>query len=296
MSWIFLSLAGCASFAATGILDKVLISRHIEDSLAYLVAIMLVQQLFSIFVVLWKGCIVEYPWTFLALIVGSLEGLMVISYVMALEVEEVSRVTAQIFVYPLFVFPAAAALFGERLTVASCAGGLLLIASAALASYRPSKGGRIFRSPAFPYLLAFWATATICSLSSKYLLLFMDEWQMVIWTSIGGISIVPFLLIDSCRRCEVRKIFEQGRAVKLAVLLEEMLDFIGRASSIFATNMGSIALVTSIYALQPLMVLFMVASLSRLRPSAMDEEVKGAAMGMKVCAVLLMVPGIYLIS
>ncbi|KCZ70866.1 hypothetical protein ANME2D_02891 [Candidatus Methanoperedens nitroreducens] len=54
MNWLIFALIGTASFAATGILDKFILNRYIENSAAYLVALIIIQQIFAILILIFK--------------------------------------------------------------------------------------------------------------------------------------------------------------------------------------------------------------------------------------------------
>ncbi|MCX9011037.1 MAG: EamA family transporter [Candidatus Methanoperedens sp.] len=114
MDWLTFSLIGTSSLAATGILDKFILSRYIRNSAAYLIFLILVQQLFTILILAFRGVEFVYPASLLAVIAGSFQVVLWVSYLRALQVEEVSRVMPLVFVYPLFVFIASALLLGER--------------------------------------------------------------------------------------------------------------------------------------------------------------------------------------
>ena len=75
--------------------------------------------------------------------------------------------------------------------------------SAFLVSYRPAKkDGRIGGlSPALKYMAVFWVFTASYALAAKYLLAFMNEWHLILWTSLGGFMMVLPLL----GREEIRK-------------------------------------------------------------------------------------------
>lgn len=69
--------------------------------------------------------------------------------------------TAILDKFILFVFGAAALFLGEILTPNRYAGGVLLVLSAFLASYKPEKGKTsLVLSPAVRYLFFFWVLIT----------------------------------------------------------------------------------------------------------------------------------------
>jgi len=296
MSWLLFALLATASFGATGVIDKLLLSRYIRDPTAYMVLLIIVQQLFNLGIVAWRGLEVIYPWSVLAMLAGGLQVVLWYSYLKALQVEEVSRVTSLVFVYPLLVFLGAALLLGENLTSFNYLGGLLLVTSAMLVSYRRSPSGPLALSPAIKPLVLFWLTASAYAIAAKHLLSYMDEWQLVLWSAFGNLLVVlPFLIVPDIRK-EVFFFARRGARVMGAVLLEEIFDLAGRAGMIFAFALGSVGLVSSINALQPLIVLLYVVVLSVFVPGLLDEELDLHNLIRKMVAVATVAVGIYLIS
>ncbi|MDD1734888.1 MAG: hypothetical protein LUO92_00405, partial [Methanothrix sp.] len=64
----------------------------------------------------------------------------------------------------------------------------------------------------------------------------------------------------------------------------------------FAYAQGSVALVSSLAALQPFITLLYVILLGRFFPGVLVEEMDRKALVIKVAAVLLIVAGVYLVS
>ncbi len=263
MNWLAFALIGTASLATTAILDKFILSRYTRDATAYLISLILVQQLFALFVLASRGFEFVYPFSFIAFLAGSFQVVLWVSYLRAMQVEEVSRVTPLVFVYPLFVFGATALFLGETLTPSRYAGGVLLVLSAFLVSYKPEKAKTsLVLSPAVRYLFFFWVFVALYAVTAKYLLNFM----------------------------------EQKRNALGAILLEEVFDFTGRIGFLFAYSLGSVALVASVNALQPLMVLIYVIILSLFMPGILKEEITRETLVFKLSAVLLVIAGMYMIT
>ena len=297
MDWLTFALIGTSSLAATGILDKFILSRYIRNSVAYLIFLILVQQLFTILILIFRGVQFVYPASHLALMAGSFQVVLWVSYLRALQVEEVSRVMPLVFVYPLFVFIASALLLGETLSPARYTGAFMLVLSAVLVSYRPTAGKTpLVLSPAVRYLFFFWVFVALYAVTAKYLLSFMDEWQLYLWSSIGNLIFgIPLLLFRRIR-AETRSLLGRGYQVLGAVLLEEIFDFSGRISFIFAYSLGSVALVSSVNALQPIIVLIYVIILSLLMPGILKEEISRDTLLFKFIAAVFVVIGMYLIA
>lgn len=48
MDWLILSLLGASAFAVTGVVDKFVLYKYVRDPLAYLAALVVMQQIFVV--------------------------------------------------------------------------------------------------------------------------------------------------------------------------------------------------------------------------------------------------------
>jgi uncharacterized membrane protein len=296
VDWFIFALASSASFAVAVLVDKFLLGSYIRNSTAYLVALIIFQQVFVVIIAAFAGAGFLYPSSIYAMLAGTAQTVMYVSYLRALQVEEASRVTSLIFVYPLFVFLGSALLLGEVLAPRHYLGGVLLVASALLVSYRPGHGRSMAFSPALKHLFFFWIFAALFVIEIKYLLSFMDEWHLFIWSSVGTlVSVLPFLA-DNKIRAETLGFFRMNSLLLRAILLEEIFDFLGRLLSIFAFALGPVALVSAVGALQPSITLIYILALSLFMPGLIEEEIDRRTLALKFIAGILVVVGIYLVS
>lgn len=297
MDWFLFALIGAASLAITGVVDKFIIDKYVKSCYAYLTSLVLIQQIFTIGIFLIMGSGFVYPQSLYAMAAGAIQVILWVSYLRALQVEETSRVAALVYVYPIFVFPAAFLFLGEALSIRDYAGGILLVMSALLVSYRPPvKGGPLILSPALKYMLVFWLFSALYAVSAKYLLSFMDEWHLIMWSSLGNfLMILPFLGIKRIRD-EAFGYLQGGRFLISALAADEIFDFLGRGALIFAYALGSVALVSSVAALQPFLTLGYVITLGIFIPGVLIEELGTRTLALKLVAVFLIVMGVYMVS
>jgi uncharacterized membrane protein len=295
MSWLALACCSSAAFSASVLVDKSLLGCCIRSSTAYLLALVLFQQIFVVLAAAFLGLGFVYPYSLYALAVGAVQAALYAAYLRALTMEEASRVTSMIFVYPVFVFLGGALLLGEVLSPRHYAGGLILVASALLVSNRPA-GGSLAFSPALKPLFAFWLFAALYALGIKYLSGFMDEWHIFIWTSLGTLFAVVPLMAEDDLRAESLGFFLKGPGLMGAIALEEIFDLMGRLFSIFAYASGPAALVSAVGALQPTITLVFILILGLFMPGLLAEEADRNAVAVKSLAGLMVAAGIYLIS
>ncbi len=297
MTWLLFALLSTAFFAVAVIVDKLLLSRYVRNPTAYLLALIIFQQVFVVLIAAIVGWDFVYPFSLFAVAAGFGQAAMYVSYLRALQIEEASRVTSLIFVYPLLVFLGSAALLGEVLTPRHYAGGVLLVASALLVSYRaPIGGGQPLLSPALKHLSFFWLFAALFAIGVKYLLDFMDEWHLFIWASLGTLLAILPLLADRSIRSEIMGYLSGGTFLWRAMLVEEFFDFLGRLFSIFAFALGPVSLVSAVGALQPTITLLYVLLLGLFLPGLLEEELERRTLALKFIAGVMVVVGVYLVS
>lgn len=313
MEWLIFAFLGTVFFSGAGVLDKLLLSNCANDSKAYIVCQVLVQQLFTIAVFLIAGVNFVYPDSIIALLFGCLQTFPSFFYMKALQTEEASKVSAMEYVYPIFVFIGAILFFGEILDLKCCAGGLLLILGTLLLSYKKnsfigngsnsSNPGILANltslSPAIKPFLSYWILTAVYYLGLKYLLTSMGEWHLYAWSSLGSLMLILPLLGKQAIRSEVMGFFARGGIAVGALISEETLAFLGLIFSIFAYAIGSVTLVTSVGALQPILTVILILGLGALAPKLakkMNESTDWRSLVQKGISFMVVLIGIYFVS
>ncbi len=321
MEWFAFAFIGTIFFSVAGLLDKFLLSSYTDDSNAYIVCQVLASQLFAIPVFLIAGAEFVYPQSLFALLFGSLQVFPCFFYMKALSIEEISKVSALEYVYPLFVFMGSALLLGEVLELKHYAGGLLLVVGTLLISYKKkgsdrtdlySNGsnnnslinepfGRIISSlsPVIKPFISYWVLTAVYYLSLKYLLISIDGWDLYVWSSLGSLMVVLPLMGISTIRTEVKSFFSQGGLAVGALISEETFQFLGIIFTIFAYAIGSVTLVSSIGALQPIMTVLIILGLGVLTPklaNVINEKTDWCSLKLKGISFFVVAIGIYFVS
>jgi drug/metabolite transporter (DMT)-like permease len=254
-----------------------------------------------------------YPESLIALLFGCLQIFPSFFYMQALQNEEASKVTAMEYVYLIFVFIGSIFLFGEVLDPKCCAGGLLLIIGILILSYKKngaigkgsnSSSSKILASlmtltPSIKPFLSYWILTAIYYLCLKFLLLSMDEWHLYIWSSLGSLIVVLPLMGKQSIRSEVTGFFAKGGIAVGALISEETLQFLGLIFSIFAYAIGSVTLVSSVGALQPIMTVLLILVLGVLAPKLakeMNERTDRRSLLQKGISFMVVLIGIYFVS
>jgi transporter family protein len=302
MDWLSFALMGTLFFSIAGVLDKFMLNSYAGSSKGLIVCQALAQQLFTIPIILIIGVNFIYPQSIWALIAGSFQILPTLFYFKAMQVEEVSKVAALEYVYPVFVLIGSVFFLGENFELRSCAGGLLLLAGSILISTKRkdsmSSGALSSLSPAIKPFMFYWIFTAIYFISMKYLLITFDEWHLYTWSSLGSLmGVIPLISIQSTRH-EVVGYFEKGNLAIGALISAESLQFLGIIFSIFAYGIGSISLVTSIGALQPIITIFLIIAAGFFMPGLMDvlkENMGRSALMQKALSFAVVIMGLYFI-
>jgi len=311
MEWLILAILSTVFFSAAGILDKLLLGSYASDSKAYIVCQILAQQIFTIPAIALMGADFVFPESLYALAFGCLQVIPSVSYLRAMQIEEASKVMALEYIYPVFVLIGSILLLGEILELRQCAGFLLLVAGTVLISYRrggdvgdeagrpKAQCGLLALSPAFKPFLSYWIMTAVYFLSLKYLLISMDEWHLYTWSSLGNLAaIIPLAAVPSTRR-EVMGFFGKGSHAIGALISEETLQFLGIIFSIFAYAVGSVSLVTSVGALQPMLTVLLILVMGMFAPKVamkMEERTDRKAIVQKAFSFAVVLMGIYFVS
>jgi len=323
MEWITLAFLGTLFYSIAGILDKYLLSSYTNDSNAYIVCQVLASQIFNIPILFLSGAEFVYPQSLIALLFGCLQVFPSFFYMKALQIEEASKVSALEYIYPLFVFVGSVLLLGEVLDIKHCIGGLMLLISTLLVSckidsshtnslysncsnYNRLYSNRLYSklfsrslSPVIRPFLSYWILTAAYYIALKYLLASIDEWNLYIWSSLGGLmAVLPLLIVPSIR-CEVRGFFGQGGSAVKALISEETFQFLGIIFSIFAYAIGSATLVSSVGALQPIVTVLIILMMGAIMPklaTATQEKTDWNSLKKKGISFIAVVIGIYFVS
>ena len=306
MNWLVFAFLGTVFFSAAGILDKLLLSSYSYDSKTFIVCQILAQQIFTIPVIALVGVNFSYPQSLLALLFGCLQVLPSFFYMRAMQVEEVSKVTALEYIYPVFVFAGSVFLLGDVLEIKHCVGGLLLLTSSLLISYQgrgsignKGLGSLLAISPAIKPFVAYWIITAVYYISMKMLLTSIDAWHLYTWSSLGTLAAaVPIMAVSSTRH-EVAGFFTTGRHALGALMFEETFQFLGIIATIFAYSAGSASMVSSICALQPILTVGLILAIGFFIPkiaSEIQERTDRRALIQKSLSFAVVLVGIYFVS
>ena len=268
--WLLLALIVPFMLAAVNVIDKLVVDRHVRTTLIYPFYIGIIEVVVASTLLtglLFTG-LEDVDWKVIggAMAMGSLRGLSLVTMVLALRLEQVSRVIALWFLNPIMVVGMAVVFLSE--SISGLAIGAIAMASlgAGVVSWTGGESSRGFMAPkviALALVSAMaWATANILTKQ------FVDDdsfWQLY-FGSRAGFGVVMLVLVFSS---EVRREAGDGwrsRPLVGLFLLAEVIVTVSLILYYSAINLGPVSLVSAIGAIQPLSVLIYSIALALLFP------------------------------
>lgn len=293
MSWVLFSILAALIWAIKGILDKFMLANYIKKPIVPVLILGMFDLAAIALIFLVNGLDPLSPQNLGLAFVGGLASLMIIVlYFKAVQIEEISRVIALIYITPLFVTILAALFLGEIFTLDKYAGILLLITGAIMISY---KLGKLAFGKAFWYMLLASFAFGIYAIITKYLLGFADFWSVFSYTRLGMIiCLIPVFFFRY--RDLASAVRERGKMAVVSASSSEAINLAALLLFTAAASTGFITLVEALTAVEPFFVLFFTVILSLFYPMILREETGKKIIAIKLLAIILIFSGTLLIT
>ncbi len=293
--WILFALISPAFWAATNIIDKVVMGKYVQNPFVATTVSSLLSLPLALVLIGFNFFAINFNYVALF---GILSGIIyifgLVFYYGSLKFEEVSRVAPVLELNSLIVLVLATVFLSEVFTLNKYIGIFSLIVGSVLISIRKNlKGFEL--SKAFWFMFAAVLFFSISRVVAKYILGFINFWEVFFWFNIGLFITSPFLLISnySVFSSTIKKV---GKKVVGAMVFSELLNSFGILFSAIALSTGFVSLVSALGSVQPLFVLLYAILLSVLFPKLLKEELKGSIIIFKIAAISLIIFGSYLVS
>lgn len=305
LNWMALAFFAATCWGIVNVLDKEILKSHrlkistrqfLDSGFGLLVAVTLSWKLAS-------------P-SFLLIAIGMCGGVLVYFfnylYYRALKNADVSAISVYLQSIPVFSAIIGFIFFTERFHPDIYLGALLIIFGAIVVAIERKGNGKftIFSGENMGVLLRYVLPASlIISINyglTKVLLIQYTFWEVFFWGRIGFVvtGLLVYMIVRNVREeinaninlISVRTIYSVG--------LIEFLNFFGILLLTAAYSLGTITLVTTVAAIQPLiviMVLVIIALLSN-RELLKDFSSSKRVLIVRVIAILLQVIGMFLLS
>ncbi|HAU65776.1 TPA: hypothetical protein DCW61_00330 [Candidatus Uhrbacteria bacterium] len=231
------------------------------------------------------------PFVFL---IAFIEVFYLYPYYKALQSDDTSVVSSLFSLGKIFV-PLFAFLFiGEILKPTQYLGFFIIILGSATLTL--NNRGTLHLNKSFFYMLICSILLAVEAVTYKHLFENNVSWSTgFFWpTLFSTIIVLPFLLVPKLRR----EIGSQCKEIKRVIpffAFEELLTFVGSATSVYALSMVPVTLVESIGEFQPLFVLFYAIVLHKIYPNLFRERIDRQSIIKKILLFGIMVIGILLV-
>lgn len=311
MAWIILSLVSAAAYGTIAVMDKRLLDRHMPSLSSYFLWVGMATLIYGVVFLGISGFPAGVSATRIA--VGALSGLCwggaIAMMFWGFKLQEVSRASATLFTFPVFVALFASLFLGETLgygqwlAIGVVVFGALLISVTAptrkifakVNKYWDTKESaprhRVRLTIAFPILIGSSLLTAGGHLTGKYAL---QELSVPMVTSMGffGTALVLAIFWRPKAFREIRQVVRSKEALLLLLLSEGILVPIAVTSMIAATKLGPISLVATIAGTRPIFVFFYSTVLSLPAIHLLNETLDRRTLVVKLASVAMIITGI----
>ncbi len=296
--WISLALVNAAAYACIAVIDKRLIDKYMPSMSTYYVCIGTAVLLYG-FVFLAVGGLPDGAHADRVLVAGASGlawGFALALLFLGYKLQEVSRASAMVTTFPVFVALFAMVFLGEKLVPLQWAAIGVVVLGAALISITGSANtGRTKLIKILPVLLGASLMIAVGHTTAKYAL---EELSVAFVSSFHFLGVAAVLLFFWRRKTisQLRQMLGHREALLLLLLVEGVLTPIALISLIFATKLGPVSLVATLASTQPIFVFAFSAVLSMPGLRLMNESLNRGTLAVKLISVAMILAGIISLS
>lgn len=299
MSWILLAFCGPVLWAASTHIDKYLVEKYFKDSgvgalliftaLIGLLGLPIIAAFVDVLAIGAAG-----------IAVTSLSGLLYLTamyfYLRALQQEEASVIAPLFQTSTLFTYAFAYLVLHETLTGTRLAGGVLVMASVAVASYEPGRRAR-FKLWIVAMILACTATLAASSVIFKLFAVQDAFWAVTFWNFAGeAVFGAAMLCVPRVRRDFLGMFAKSPGAVVAINAANELINLGGGLAARYASLLGPVSLVQAIGGTTSFFVFAFGVLLSLFFPALGREDISRRSLVQKGIAVVFIVAGVVLMG
>ncbi len=296
--WILFAILFPTFTGAANILDKAIVDRcRSVPQYSYWIGIFELALGLITFGIVTGLDGVETRTVGLALGTGVLAACSLILFLSALRTGQVARVVPVWHLYPLIVAPLAAGFLGETLSSLATGAIFLSVAGAALVSWEKTRGGRptgdvrvILLSLGAAALLAFSFVVAKVALDGG------DFWQFFGSYRVGFAPIMFALAFSSAEARAGAPALLHDRPFMAMMFGVEVLITLALLTRFAAINLGDVALVAAVGAIQPVLVFFYSLGLASWRPAAFGHWITRGTLGPQALGIASITAAVVIIS
>jgi len=303
MTWFFIAIIGPFLYALTNHIDKIILEKYFrQGGIGTLLLFSSLLSVTSLPLVYWADPRVFAVSSFHILVlavVGLLDVLVLVCYLIALKNDEASVVVVFYQLMPVFGYVLGYFILGERLTHMQLLAMALVIFGTTIVSFEVDSENRfrLRRKTILPMVAAsfFWATEGVIfkavALEENFLRSFF--WEHVMLTIIG---IFIFVFMRPYRAHFLSAIRNNSKAILSLNVLNEAFYMLGNFAFAAAFMLAPVALVLMTQSFQPIFVLGIGVFLTIFFPKIAAEKIHARHLWPKIIAILITGIGAYLLS
>lgn len=293
MNYLFYALIAYAFWSLGIVLDKILRTKYIKDSVVLVIIFGILCFLPLLVMLPFIGIIVPKLSILLtSILAGFLMLIAIIPYFKSLSLEEVSRVAPLWHFSPLFVLILAIIFLGEKLTSHHYVGFFFILFGGLLISTRKIKD--IFKvSNVFWLMLSAGFLWAISEVLTKYIYRSLNYWNGIFWILFGFTTGSLLLLLKKKNRINFKSTISNLNKTSAFFLISSSLTgFFGRVFYFLAIMLGSVSIVAVLGGFESLFVIIYAIFISKYLPKLFKEEVSKKIILHKIIAIFLMFIGL----
>jgi uncharacterized membrane protein len=302
--WILLALGGIVLAVAGTLFDKYLLEKYFDDededgpgvllifSSLFLTVVISIVMVFKFDEISFLPLVI-----IIGLLVGVLNGLWILLYLMAINRAEVSKVVPLFQIVPIFGLFYAMIILGEFLTLGQTLSALIIVLGALVLLYTKGKKGLNLDKRTLTLMIGSSSLVALSQVLFKQTSLVSNYWTATVWLGSGFILFGLFLLIFiRSYRQQFHTLFKSRvKAMIGANAINEFFDNAGELIFLAAVVIGPVALVQSLNGYEPLLIFLASIIMSKVSPKYFDEDLSRGSLVQKFCGILIITIGsIYL--
>lgn len=253
---VILSLASVSLFSVNFIVNKLMLTKLIPHPVSYLVLIMASNLLFLVPAPLFLTLSFSFPGILIATSLGFVFGISFYFQNKLFQIHSADVVSILSRTTPIFTAILSFLFLQERLNQTQYLGVIFLIISGFMVSIIPKNVKKHLSFQTIFYTLTFNLLIAFVTIARKATLYTLDFWSFFYFSQLGSFIVSLFLLSFPSIRKQV--IFDMKRFSRLGYVLR-LLTFItfiiGTGLYFYALQIGSATIVSSVFAIQPVVVL-----------------------------------------
>ena len=300
MEWMIFAGASAFTFALVSVLDKILISEHVNSGKVFVSIVGATQILLGLSAVpLAINSDYSFSTVSVALLSGVFSGTYLVSMFLVMESQDVSKVVPVVSTYPIFVALLAFMFLGESVTTLSLICVLITVSGAVLVSIGPQGMASGIKKNDVTAMMVLFAASMSFGLSqflSKTITGDMTLEAQFMLRGLGGGLVCGTLIFTQTARNGIKKLMSKPKTLGLIAITEILLVFFAIFFFFRAIYSGDVYLTSTVLATRPLFVFILSLILSIPLIGLLKESVKGKDLIMRTLGIILTVGGVVGVS